>query len=411
MIPPRFVSLFLVFSIACLPLLGVAKQLETLPENGYESRTGVPNVAAKLRNGEPVTMVFIGGSITQNSASFATTFPQWMEEKYPESQIKAINAGISGTPSKFGAARFDRDVLVHDPDLVFIEFAVNDGNGTTSDQMERMVRKAWQHDPSMDLVFIYTIRNNHLEDYAAGHLPVAASSHERVAEHYYIPTIAMGFEPAKKINAGEWTIDEFAKDGVHPSLEGYQYYQDMLEKAMGSMFASTVEYGPRKLENITFFTPSLVVYPPEPKVEPMPEPEAMLNEDGVAAKQTWELPVVGKHWINDPEFTVDGQPLWRLYVASRNHDTNKAPALKRDLWTQEIGWLAEELQFSGPEGAAFFEPRKGSHEMTFGTRRKDIGILAFVAPVDGYYEMEFSADYLEWWKGPDHSATFNVALA
>lgn len=39
-----------------------------------------------------------------------------------------IKAGVGGTPSELGMIRFDRDVLRREeqPDLVVIEFAVND---------------------------------------------------------------------------------------------------------------------------------------------------------------------------------------------------------------------------------------------------------------------------------------------
>lgn len=41
-----------------------------------------------------------------------------------------MNAGLSGTPSKLGILRLDRDVLAYEPDICFIEFAVNDGTET-----------------------------------------------------------------------------------------------------------------------------------------------------------------------------------------------------------------------------------------------------------------------------------------
>ena len=49
---------------------------------------------------------------------FRSTFPdvQWTEH----------NAGIGGTTSTFGAFRVDRHVLQSAPDLVFVEYALND---------------------------------------------------------------------------------------------------------------------------------------------------------------------------------------------------------------------------------------------------------------------------------------------
>lgn len=44
--------------------------------------------------------------------------------------VQYVNAGLSGTPSKLGILRLDRDVLAYEPDICFIEFAVNDGTET-----------------------------------------------------------------------------------------------------------------------------------------------------------------------------------------------------------------------------------------------------------------------------------------
>ena len=51
--------------------------------------------------------------------------------------MKFIKAGVGGTPSELGMIRFDRDVLRdgQQPDIVVIEFAVNDeGDETKGDQ-------------------------------------------------------------------------------------------------------------------------------------------------------------------------------------------------------------------------------------------------------------------------------------
>lgn len=69
-----------------------------------------------------------------------------------------IKAGVGGTPSELGMIRFDRDVLrgEEQPDLVVIEFAVNDeGDETKGDCYESLVRKVlnlpWK--PAVVLLF------------------------------------------------------------------------------------------------------------------------------------------------------------------------------------------------------------------------------------------------------------------
>ena len=45
---------------------------------------------------------------------------------FPNITIKSINAGIGGTTSYFGVHRIENDILKYNPDIVFIEYSVND---------------------------------------------------------------------------------------------------------------------------------------------------------------------------------------------------------------------------------------------------------------------------------------------
>ena len=49
-----------------------------------------------------------------------------LKRRYPTAVINTIVTAIGGENSLSGAARFERDVLVHRPDVVFIDYALND---------------------------------------------------------------------------------------------------------------------------------------------------------------------------------------------------------------------------------------------------------------------------------------------
>ena len=122
----------------------------------FTARDGLPNVAAKLKAGAAVNVVFLGGSITVGAESpkgYVTFVADWLKARYPKARVKVVNAGISGTGSDFGDRRYDRDVLSKNPDLVLIEFCVNDGDNNRTESMERMVHKTWLKNPKTDLVF------------------------------------------------------------------------------------------------------------------------------------------------------------------------------------------------------------------------------------------------------------------
>ena len=87
---------------------------------------------------EELTVAFIGGSLTEGEIDYegtslanenlkwANVMIRFLSGLFPLRPIQAVNVGLGGTGSEYGAMRFGRDVLSHEPDLVFIEFSCND---------------------------------------------------------------------------------------------------------------------------------------------------------------------------------------------------------------------------------------------------------------------------------------------
>jgi acyl-CoA thioesterase I len=82
-----------------------------------------------LADGCEVTVVAFGDSITAGFAvrhSFPYFWKLMLAEKYPEARIKIINSGTSGDTTLDGLAKLDWAVLSHNPDLVTVNFGIND---------------------------------------------------------------------------------------------------------------------------------------------------------------------------------------------------------------------------------------------------------------------------------------------
>ncbi len=223
-------SLFLLI-IACM-----AQGQE--PLQVVQARDGLPNVFAKLRANKPVTIVYFGGSITAGAGasngdltSYRARVGQWFETTFPNSKITNVNAAIGGTGSDLGAFRTSRDVLAHKPDLVFVEYAVNDG-GAAPDMIDRsmegIVRQIRRANSATDICFVYTFVVGWLNDFKAGRLVRSIQRDEVVAEHYGIPAVNVALPAARKLIDGGMTSEQFSKDGVHPTDAGYQIYTDTL---------------------------------------------------------------------------------------------------------------------------------------------------------------------------------------
>jgi len=198
-------------------------------------RSGIGNTIAKLQAGEEVTVAYFGGSITAQNGWRPKT-SKFLGEKFPNAKISEIHAAIGGTGSDLGVFRLGYDVLRHDPDLVFVEFATNDGGNSPENiwrQMEGIVRQIWKKDARTDIVFVYTVTTATVGDHQNGKLHRAAGAMEMLAEHYGIPTINFGKRVAEMVTSGQLvmkadTVPEgkilFAKDGVHPLDAGHELY-------------------------------------------------------------------------------------------------------------------------------------------------------------------------------------------
>lgn len=89
----------------------------------------VGRTVADLQNGCNVTIAAFGDSITAGYAvrrGFPSLWKERLAQKYPEARIEMINSGVSGDTTHDGLARLDWAVLAYEPDLVTINFGIND---------------------------------------------------------------------------------------------------------------------------------------------------------------------------------------------------------------------------------------------------------------------------------------------
>jgi acyl-CoA thioesterase I len=92
----------------------------------------LPRTAARLKSGEPLTIVAIGSSSTVGLwvLRSAATYPEVMRRELSRlrsnATIKVINSGRVGDTIPNNIARFERDVFAHTPDLVIWQLGTND---------------------------------------------------------------------------------------------------------------------------------------------------------------------------------------------------------------------------------------------------------------------------------------------
>jgi lysophospholipase L1-like esterase len=191
-----------------------------------------------LKKEHKLTIGYFGGSITEGAGAsnpdktcWRALTTAWFREQYPQAQITEVNAAIGGTGSDLGAFRIEQDLLSKHPDLVFVEFAVNDGGADpvrAARSMEGIIRHIWRSNPKTDIIFVYTTTESLAQAYDKGEIPAAIQTEQKIADYYGIPTINMGYALWKKLHdtGADWKT--LTIDTVHPNDEGYRIYTDVL---------------------------------------------------------------------------------------------------------------------------------------------------------------------------------------
>ena len=242
----------------CAAVLGHAadKEYPLVDAQEVRARGGLPNFFLKAQTtGSELKIGYLGGSITAQSGWRVQTLAHF-KKAYPQSSFAEINAAIGGTGSDLGVFRVQQDVLSKGPDLLFVEFAVNDGGADPQRIircMEGIVRQTWKTNPKTDICFVYTLTEALSPAMLEGKLQRSASAMEKVADFYGIPSITLGMEVAKLAKAGKllWRAPlpktdaekaalgdkfVFAPDSVHPhESTGHVLYTQAIVRSLTAL--------------------------------------------------------------------------------------------------------------------------------------------------------------------------------
>lgn len=205
--------------------------INSLGENIWRDTVRLEDAMNRAAHGEALTLGFMGGSITQGSLAsspetcYASLVTKWWKETFPQARITSVNAGIGGTTSHFGAARVEEDLLRERPDVVFVEFSVNDDDTahfqeTYEGLVRRILNCSWK--PAVILL--------HNCFYSDGHS--AQQIHDRIGAYYGLPRVCMGDVIYPKIESGVFPMKEVTPDGLHPNDKGHAWLAKLIEEQL-----------------------------------------------------------------------------------------------------------------------------------------------------------------------------------
>jgi acetyl esterase/lipase/lysophospholipase L1-like esterase len=196
--------------------------LLAVPSLSAQVGQDVAAVFQRAKAGAPLRYVALGGSITQSGEGW---IGPWLKEQFPESDVKVVNSGMSATGSALGIFRVDRDVIVHQPDLVVIEYCVNDVRLSDEDAVRNVeslvVRlKSLPNPPAIIIVE------------AASKGGVNLVRHRKVAKHYGLMEIDLQAAVNDELEKPDVNWETFFGDNVHPNAEGNAFYTEVMVEAL-----------------------------------------------------------------------------------------------------------------------------------------------------------------------------------
>ena len=207
-----------------------------------------------------LTVAFIGGSLTEGFITYRDGAPhstnawtedvlRFLESKYPDKTLRAVNAGKGGTNSQYGASRFAHDVEPYVPDLLFIESSVNDcgslscetdetGTAQTQLYLEYMLRRCLQMPKEPVVIYLHTPYPADADTDLSRKWEEGAALKTKLCEHYGVPVIDI-YQTLKEKYERSGTalslVDWLAENGwynraegggldVHPNPDGYREF-------------------------------------------------------------------------------------------------------------------------------------------------------------------------------------------
>jgi lysophospholipase L1-like esterase len=154
-----------------------------------------------------------------------------LAEKYSHAVINVIVTAIGGEASDTGAARFDADVLTHKPDVLFIDYALNDrriGLEKAKAAWTEMIQKALAADVKVILLKPTPDQSSQLDD-PADPLNQHAEQIRRLAAEYHVGLVDSLAKFKAALVAGTPLTNLMAQVN-HPNAAGHQLVAEELVK-------------------------------------------------------------------------------------------------------------------------------------------------------------------------------------
>ena len=204
----------------------------------YET-SALQNTYHRLVSEQKLNVVYIGGSVTVGAFgsaghSWASLTTAWLREHFADAEIAENTAGIGGTGCLLGAYRAVQHLglasATKRPDLVFMDFSVNDMyDGTSAEDIKRyaetMLRTIYAANPYADVVILI------VGEQTTSNRPEPKAWRE-IAAHYNLPIVELTDRLLADMRQEGKPWDYYVADVVHPNDNGYAKYASYIAELL-----------------------------------------------------------------------------------------------------------------------------------------------------------------------------------
>ncbi len=226
----------------CGAILAAAMLVAGLGCGQRGDAAGFAKFDARARAGESLTVAYFGCSLMwsanasePNETGFRGLVSRYLVKRYPKAHFRFVDASVGGTGAMLGVFRLERDVLSRRPDLVFLDFACNDGwDGkalATTCCYESIVRRlVGDGIPVMQMFFTFRFwLEGSLEPGSETAVHKRLVAYRRLAEEYAtgVGDVYRDSSLVADLRSGKTTFDAvWPIDGGHPADFGYRYFAE-----------------------------------------------------------------------------------------------------------------------------------------------------------------------------------------
>ena len=184
-------------------------------------------------HGHSVPAGYFKTPVVNTLAAYPHLFLKYLKENYPFAVVNSIVTAIGGENSEEGTLRFQADILVMKPDLLFIDYALNDRRisvETAEKSWRSMIEMAISARVKVVLLTPTPDLNENILDPKAP-LVKYVEMIKKIGAAYEIPVVDV-YAEFRKLKENGTDISNYMSQGNHPNEPGHEVVLKTIVKTL-----------------------------------------------------------------------------------------------------------------------------------------------------------------------------------